>query len=182
VCGVPVSGKNLTRIFIYDLVRRAWTICDFPTPFRSINTVTLPTAVELRAGGTAGNIYRILDLSDTTDDGALVEWGFRSAAAYIDSPTNLSYWRRLILNVEPHVNQGIRYVITLRGALAPLTGGRNFGFTSGDTRATFEVARNAPSVYVDVTGMGNVRINALSWQGRRKPLTTVMSPTSTFVP
>lgn len=182
VCGAPVSGKNLTRIFVYDLVRRSWTICDYPNSLRCLITVTKPTDVQLHAGGTAGNILRIMNLSDTTDNGALVGWSFRSAAAYIDSPTNLSYWRRMLLNIEPHVQQGVEYSITLLGNPIPLQGGRNFGFTSGDTRTAFEVARYASSLYVTVSGSGNVRVNALSWQGRRKPLTTVFLPGSSFEP
>lgn len=199
VAACPVSGgSGLERVFIYDLVRRSWAVCDFPSPLHCLANVSLSSnQVILLAGGAApaiGNtkVYKLFG-GDLTDDGDAVPWSFRTKPAFVGSPFGRTFFRRLILDLLFTPDQQTTATVTLIGLsgtrggtdtfTSPVTtpsqlwgsaiwGQFTWGAEAGvDGRRDFAILRTAPSAYVDVSGSGPVRVRGVEWQARSKPLT-----------
>jgi hypothetical protein len=194
VCAVPVSGNALTRVFIYDLIRKAWTICDYPTPFQSLALVTTPTTQPQVQAGTAasGQLIRLFG-GDPTDNGTLIDWAFQMRPM---SPTNLAtevaYFRRATLDVVYTPTQPVSVTVAPAGLgtfgrtatfSAPSTGSLwgspttiwgQFIWGAGQTvesRVSVDIMRTAASCALTVSGTGSVRVRGVTIQALSKPLT-----------
>ena len=185
VAACPVAGTGLNRIFVFDLVRRAWTICDFPVEFSSLTLYTAPsTQPTVRAGtSTRGWIVSLFERAPT-DNGQPISWSFRSRAFFTKSYMQPTFWRRGILDLRIEDPQQATMTLNL-GAIAttpsitkqylPLVGaGATYGSgiygtsvygTAGtsDVRQSFGIMRTAPNLFVDVSGTGNVRVRGLDF-------------------
>ena len=185
ICAAPVAGAGLSRIFVFDLVRRAWTICDYPIDISSLTLYTTSTTQPaVRAGATTHGWVISLFAGDTTDNGVPIDWSFRSRSFFVKSFMQPTYWRRGILDVQVTGPQPVTMTTTL-GAIATtpsstrtylplmnvgaLYGSGIYGtsrYSVGnvtDQRQSFDIMRTAPTLYVDVTGTGNVRIRGLEF-------------------
>ena len=97
MCACPFgSGPELTRVFVYDLLRQAWTILTFPVPFATIDAQYDP-GVEpyVLAGEQGGGRVQRLFAGDSQDDGANVSWTVRLAPVKGRSTTDRMYIRRV---------------------------------------------------------------------------------------
>lgn len=174
VCACPVSGSDgkLTRYFVYDLVRRAWTICDFPYDISWIGNVFSGTTGDLIGGGlTGGSIYRLFGLNDVDDHGTPIGWSFRTGPITSGDPTGLLFWRRLLIDMVYPPGQALSFTTTLTGYPTTQTGTRTLNPLVSMGRTDVDILRTAPSVYATFTGTGNNKIRGLTWQVRKKPLT-----------
>lgn len=99
LCACPVSGSNgtLQRIFIYDLVRRAWTIATYPTDLSTMQLSLVPNQLPVVYTGdaSAGKVRRIF-AGDMTDDGSDVNWAILTRAFSQRSAVTRSYWQRML--------------------------------------------------------------------------------------
>lgn len=194
VCACPTSTNGLSRLFVYDLVRRGWSICDFPVDFQTLTLFTTPlTQPTVHAGlSTSGRIVSLF-AGATDDNGAPIDWSFRTRTHFLGSPTQMSFWRRMLMDVAVTPTQDIAVNATLNGqpetipATLTFTGtssGSAWGdpetvwgsFTWGgdtmvDARADMSMLKGAPSMFFDVSGTGKVVIRALDIHARTKPLT-----------
>lgn len=199
VAACPITGgSGLERVFIYDLVRRSWAVCDFPTPLHCLANASLSSnQVTLLAGGATpptGNtkVYKLFG-GDLTDDGDSVPWSFRTKPAFVGSPFGMTFFRRLILDMLFTPDQASTATVTLIGLSGTRGGSATFTspttdpskvwgtaiwnqFTWGteagvDGRRDFAILRTAPSAYADISGSGPVRVRGLEWQVKSKPLT-----------
>jgi hypothetical protein len=98
ICACPTSGPTLTRVFIYDLVRRAWTVLNFPNNLATLQLIldagSLPTVL----GGDWDQGYvRRYFMGDKTNDGTVTNWLVRTRAYTAGTPSERAYWRRLLL-------------------------------------------------------------------------------------
>jgi hypothetical protein len=180
VCACPVAADfdgtpgdgNLTRYFVFDLVRKAWTICDFPVAASWIGTLYENGQGNLYAGqSTNGGIYRLMGLNDTTDSGAKVDWSFRTGPINSGDSTGLLFFRRFLLDMVYPQGQSLNYNVTLNGYTSGLTGSRSLPLLVTAGRTDIDIMRTAPSIYATISGSGNIRVRGLTWQVRKKPLT-----------
>lgn len=98
ICACPTSGPTLTRVFVYDLVRRAWTINNYPTNLATLQLILdagqLPSVL---SGDWDMGYVRRLYAMDTTDDGTAISWFHRTRAYSGGTPAERSYYRRMLL-------------------------------------------------------------------------------------
>lgn len=99
VCSCPVTSSSgaLRRVFVYDLVRRAWTINEYPNDQATLALIleagTLPIVV---AGGYTGGVVYELFGGDATDDGTDISWLVRTRGIIAGSPSERMYVRRML--------------------------------------------------------------------------------------
>jgi hypothetical protein len=116
LCACPQSGPMLTVIFVYDLVRRAWSVLNFPHALATLQLVLDAGALPVVLGGdwNAGFVRRYF-AGDTQDEavegygmqpygtsgyGGItqpVTWLLRTRAYTLGSPSESAYWRRMVL-------------------------------------------------------------------------------------
>lgn len=105
IAACPVEGTSLTRWFVYDLVRRAWTICTFPFNLTTLGQNVTPTTQPILQGGTDSSgptPSSIVDLftGELLDNGNAIPWSFRTRTFFEGSFLRPTYWRRISLDVE----------------------------------------------------------------------------------
>jgi hypothetical protein len=180
VCACPVAADfdgtpgdgNLTRYFVFDLVRKSWTVCDFPINVSYIGTLYENGQGNLYAGqNTNGGIYRLMGLNDITDSGIPINWSFRTGPITSGDPTGLLFFRRMLLDMVYPQGQSLNYTVSLNGYTSTLTGARSLPVLVTSGRTDIDIMRNAPSIYATISGSGNIRVRGLTWQVRKKPLT-----------
>lgn len=191
VAACPIGSSQLNRFFIYDLVRKAWTIADFPFNINCLSLFVTPSTQPIVHAGTssAGQIVRLF-AGDTTDNGSLIPWSFRTREFNIGDFMTNSYWRRIILDAAVAPPQTAKITATYLGlptsqvANVSLTGiaiGTKWGTgtwgqftwagsTKVDARTTMDLLKVSPSVHFDVSGSGFITIRGLQVQGRSKPV------------
>lgn len=193
LCAAPISGTPLTRLFVYDLIRKAWTICDYPTAFQCLSLVVTPTTQpQIQAGAATGGTIQRLFSGDATDNGTPIAWSFRTRPVSANPPTELAYFRRATLDVLYTPSQSVNVSIAPAGQTAfsrtalfnapaagsiwgnPLAVWGQFVWGATNTiesRVSVDIQRTAPSTFLDISGTGIVRCRAISWQVVTKPLT-----------
>lgn len=100
VCACPVAGGNgaLQRVFIYDLVRRAWTVLQYPNDISTLQLSLVPSQLPtIYSGDFSEGYVRRLFAGDTTDDGVVIDWRIVSRALTAASPIDRSYMRRMLV-------------------------------------------------------------------------------------
>jgi hypothetical protein len=173
VCACPVAGGDgtVTRFFVFDLIRKSWTICDFPYSLSWIGTLYADSTGDLYAGSAVdGTLYRLMGLNDTDDNGAAVEWSMRTGPIASNDPTNSLYFRRVAFDMIYPQGQQMAYTITLNGYTYTLSGSRSLPLLVTSGRTDIDIMRKAPSIYATLSGSGNIRLRAISWQVRPTPL------------
>lgn len=194
---LPTDSTTPDRLFIYDLVRKAWTIGDLPIGVQTAYLHTTATTQPMVRGGRAstGQVVRLFDPDDTTDNGSQIAWSFRSRNYFMGSYLRPSFWRRFLLDLLYSPTQAASVTTELGGLTSTLSASASFTGTvsysrygmanygnanatyghglSGtlDGRQSVDILRTAPYVSVTVSGSGNVRIRGLSFHVAAKPLT-----------
>lgn len=185
-CACPLVGTpGLTRMFCFDLHRRAWTICTFPVPFasfteRKINIV--PPAVV--AGAYGGDQIQVLFTGATTDDGAAIS--ARVRVQPLGTPSQRGYVRRCLLTMY-HVLDGqsitgtfvvgpaarsIQTQVNMRiGTTAQDMPGSPFQAVA-EADVPFDVGLSGEDLYCEfqMTAQAPAGIRAITWHVRPKPL------------
>lgn len=186
VAACPVTGTALSRVFIYDLVRKAWTIADFPSNFQSLNLFVTPTTQPvIHAGTDTGGKIMVLFNRATTDNGAAIAWSTRTRSFFLGSYMRPTFWRRAVLDFEVRQSQPVVVATTLGGVAGNLSttatysilgaAGAVYGtgvygqstYGSGQSgatnaRQTVEINRTTPDVFLDISGSGYVRLRGLA--------------------
>lgn len=195
VAACPTSSNNLTRFFVYDLIRKAWSVCDFPIDISCLSLFTTPSQQPVIHAGTSstGQIIQLF-AQDSSDNGSLIPWSFTSRPYFMGSYMRPTFWRRLIVDMLfPTPSQAVTVNSTLTGlsssvsktmtfagtgASATYDGSSQYdsgaiydGASTVDGRQDVSIMKTAPSVRLAMNGSGNVRIRGLVYQARSKPLT-----------
>lgn len=114
VAACPLAGAALTRLFIYDLIRRGWSICTVPVDITCLNIYFSRSQSPIIHAGSAtgGKILRMFDV-DTDDDGAAISWSLKTRAFFAGNQMTPSYWRRaqLSFNVEPNTTLSVTPIV-----------------------------------------------------------------------
>lgn len=200
LCACPTSGPTLTRVFIYDLVRRSWTVLNYPHNIATVQLILdagqLPTVL---AGDWDAGYVRRLFAGDTTDDGTAINWLTRTRAYTAGTPAARAYWRRMLLTTygfQPGTQISATFyysplavvqsktmtktIPTVNG-ISPFLGfgldpfGTSpFGATIQaieDTVLEFPIGHKCNNIQVELSGSGQGRIRGIELHARSMPLT-----------
>lgn len=200
ICACPTSGPTLTRVFIYDLVRRAWTVLNYPHNIATLQLVLdagqLPTVL---GGDWDGGYVRRYFAGDTSDDGTAISWLTRTRAYTTGTPSERAYWRRLLLTtygfqpgtqitatfffspIAPIQSKTITKTIPTVNGISPFLGfgldpfGTSpFGATIDaieDTVLEFPIGQKCNNIQVQLAGSSQGRIRGMELHARAMPLT-----------
>lgn len=191
-CSMASTGLPLTRIFIFDLVRTAWTICDYPINIQCLNLMqTGSQNLGLYAGESAGTGTQIFQLfnNDTTDNGSAIEWQFTSRTEVGKSPLENTFFRRVVLNFQAFETTSISVDVTvgneqlstvtrtLTSTSTPASWGTgvwgSFAWSvPSKTMSTvsIDINRTGQNAFIEVTGTKSVRLRGIEWHVKPKPL------------
>jgi hypothetical protein len=197
VAGCPVAGTGLSRYFVYDLVRKAWTICDFPSDFQSLNLFTTPSTTPVVQAGTAtsGRLMTLFNMA-TNDNGSDIGWSVRTKSFFVGSYMRPTFWRRAVLDFEVNRSQNVVVTTTLGGVPGSLgqtvtystlgSAGAVYGsatYSSSvygsaaqaltNARQSVDINRTVPDVFLDVSGSGFVRLRGIALHAVPKRATGV---------
>lgn len=172
-CPVVGGGGLLSRIFVYDLIRRGWTLATLPTPPTSMALFFTPNVNPVvHIGTAAGKLLRWFD-GDTTDDGAKVEWKMKTRFFFAQNPLERSYWRRAQVLAEGDVAQSFDITPVLDGARRA-TRTRRLPDTPDATTAedvlTIDIQEKARSCQIEIAGKGAVRIRGVELHASPQPV------------
>jgi len=105
LCACPTGTGGLDRVFCYDLIRRAWTILQYPYPIGTLGTSIVPGSlpqVLLAEWGEAttftGAAVRRIFAEWPDDDGRPISWEVRPRPLTVRFPADRLYVRRLQLS------------------------------------------------------------------------------------
>lgn len=116
----PTGGAALTRVFCYDLVRRAWTVLQYATSTACVEAIEDPNTLPVvlmgdYANGGVRSIFNPEASAQTTDDGTAIQWEVFARPAVGKSPQQRSYFARAIVKVghSTQTNQRIVWSVLL---------------------------------------------------------------------
>lgn len=187
VCACPLGpGPALQRVFVFDVLRQAWTILTFPHRFATMDERLRPgfqpDVVAGQQGG--GRVYRLF-AGDALDDTLPVHWLVRLPPIKGKSPAQRIFVRRTLVkarNLEAGQQVTARYVFgpmaqrqgptvtvaktSTATALSPGAG------LEGQVVATlnFDVMRSGEVMHYELEGSGHIVIREIVQHGRTKPV------------
>ena len=191
LCACPVGpGPALTRVFVYDLLRQAWTICTFPYVFATLGESNMPGMMtHVVAGESGGGHVQRLFANDATDDGAKVKWKVRVPPLRGRTPTEVIYIRRTLLKA---VGMQAGQSVTSRAVFGPVTQ-RQGPLTCTSTTSVpsllsspdrledqaeatlnFDIGRKGECMYLELEGEDHITIREVVQHGVPQPLSRPM--------
>lgn len=203
ICACPISGGNgtLQRVFIYDLVRRAWTVATFANDLGTLALSQVPSQLPqvYLADATLGFVRRSF-AGDATDDGTAIAWTIFTRAFTGKTPTTRALWLRLLLDFfgiaagstvsctfyfSPTDNTGARTDTKTIPTIATVSSfagwgsdpwgttpwGSQTGAVLTDQLVDYGILKKCTAVQVSISGSGPMKLRALSMQARALPET-----------
>lgn len=198
ICVCPVNDTSLTRMFVYDLIRKSWSHCTFQNAMSSIHLIADPNTLPVVLGGDySGSYVRRYFAGDATDDGTAISWTWVSRPIFNKSPMSRTYFRRALIKaygftnpstVTASFNLGPTAIvnvknITLQSALTSFAGyGLDAWGTTGygaapttqnvtDIDFNLDIGAIGNNCYLTLNGTGQGRIRGIEWHWRPKALT-----------
>lgn len=100
VCACPTTGAALTRVFCYDLVRKAWSVLGFANAIGTLQLIANPGTLPVGLAGDydQGRVRRLFS-DDPDDDGAAISWQVAFRPVDAGSPQQPGYFRRVIAKI-----------------------------------------------------------------------------------
>lgn len=165
--GIPAQ---LTRIFCYDLVLKAWAIVDLPFSISVLHQFRASGSVPITiSGGFYDETVRRLFSGDTTWDGATIQAFFRGAEVFSEGGTQRIYYRRVVVRGIGS-NPDIRIVPTIDGndqseqrAIIEPLGANQFD-------ARLDIQKTCENMHAEVRWSGQIEIDSLNSQVSPKPV------------
>jgi hypothetical protein len=104
VAFLPEAGEALTRCFVYDLVRKSWTILSFPMSVATAHTVTRPGSLPVTLVGDydQGHVRTIFNpaaSAQDSDNGIPIRWSALLRPVSSPSPQTRGYYHRAIVKI-----------------------------------------------------------------------------------
>lgn len=179
LCGVPVSGtEHFFRVFAYDLVRKAWSVWQFPIDFSafSMSHIGIQATEKRLFGGTqmGGRIYEFRS-DQFTDNGLPILWSFITRAYHLGDPLRKSYWRRFLIIFQTRTS-GAGQTVTMHLHFPdhpPIVATADSPVDPGNliAAASVNMLVKSPLVIVRGEGAGAFRTINLEFQASPEPLT-----------
>lgn len=189
ICACPSTqgGSGLDRIFVFDVTKKAWTICTFPIPWATCNLLLEPGVLPFTQVGLyeSPGVQRIF-AGDERDDGIPIAWQVRFPP--LPQPMRRAYLRRFLAEFF-HIYQG--QAVTAEFVLGPartpqyVTQTKRVTVTaqaypgSGLSAAVedelyFDIGRTGEVLWTELRGAGFLNIRGCEWQLSQKSLTRPM--------
>jgi hypothetical protein len=99
ICACPLEGSNgaLQRVFVFDLVRRSWTVCTYANDLATCQLILDPGKLpQTLFGDFRSGFVRRTFASDPTDDGVAINWALTTRAVSTMGGFDRAYWRRML--------------------------------------------------------------------------------------
>jgi len=189
LCACPSTpgSPGLDRIFVFDVTKKAWTVCTFPYPWATCNLLLEPGILPYTQAGLYNRaaVQRIF-AGDERDDGVKVSWQVRFPP--LPQPMRRTYVRRFLAQFF-HVYQGqdVTAELVLGPARTPqrvrqtkrvtVTANAYPGSGLEDTvedELYFDVGRTGEVLWTELTGTGCLTLRSAEWQLSQKNLTRPM--------
>lgn len=189
ICACPSTQgtSGLDRIFIFDVTKKAWTVCTFPYPFATCNLLLEPGILPYTQAGLyeRAAVQRIF-AGDERDDGVPVSWQVRFPP--LPQPMRRAYLRRFLAEFF-HIYTG--QAVTAEFALGPARMGQHVMQTKQVTSNAqaypgsgleeqvedelyFDIGRTGEVLWTELTGSGCLNLRGCEWQLSQKSLTRPM--------
>ncbi len=189
ICACPSTAvsSGLDRVFIFDVTKKAWTICTFPYPFATCNLLLEPGVLPYTQAGLyeRPGVQRIF-AGDTRDDGVAISWQVRFPP--LPQPMRRAYMRRALVELfSIQAGQAVTAEFVLGPARSPqrvrqtkrvTVAGQSFPGTGLDhvveDELYFDVGRTGEVLWTELTGAGSLSLRGIEWQLSQKSLTRPM--------
>jgi len=189
ICACPSTPQNpgLDRVFVFDVTKKAWTICQFPSPWATCNLLLEPGILPYTQVGLYQQpaVQRIF-AGDERDDGVKVNWQVRFPP--LPEPMRRSYMRRFLAEFF-HIYQG--QDVTAEFVLGParmpqrvrqtkrvtVTANAYPGSGLPDTvedALYFDIGRTGEVLWTEMTGAGCLTLRGVEWHLSQKQPTRPM--------
>ena len=166
LCAMPlvvnsvIGQGQLTRLFCYDLVMKAWAVLDLPWAITSLSTLSVGEGYPLViAGKTDGTLQRLQSNDTTWDAGAEdqtnVNWSFRSPEVFGEGSSQRLFYEQATI-------RGYGSSAMVSSILASFwLDGQNLGPLAGDIvpqgggnvfEIRFSIFRNGERAHIDFSG------------------------------
>lgn len=178
-CPVIGSGGQLARFFVYDLVRKAWTVCDFPINFSWMGTLYRAGMQPTVQGASYQNPVALDTIFgiDQTDDGAAVNWTVTTKVFSIGPNMDNNYYRRGEIHIASSLSKVLTVETVYNNNAVTQTNVINVTIIPGreDTRVSYNMMTVAPAITsIKITGSGVVSLRGITVQGVQRHLTAVL--------
>lgn len=189
ICACPSTPQSpgLDRIFIFDVLRSAWTICTFPFPLATCNLLLEPGILPYTQVGLRGRpaVQRIF-AGDERDDGVPVSWQVRFPPVGVSMQR--TYLRRFLASFfHIYAGQAVTAEFVLGPARTPqhiikvqtVTSTAQAYPGSGledavEDELFWDIGRTGEVLWTELRGAGCLNLRGATWQLSPKPLTRPM--------
>lgn len=182
----PIIGSNkaLTRLFIYDLVLRAWTIIDLPVtanPSAYISSIYQMRGGEgppkTIVGGFDSGAIQFIQNGDATwrtggnfFDVTPVQWAFTSPEVLnVQDPSSAIYVDTLVIRGINTDGNPLSVTINLQTEAGYIADPRVYPIGPGEFELRVGIAEVALSLNATISGSGRVEIESLTWNVEPQP-------------
>jgi hypothetical protein len=183
VCACPIDASGqLSRVFVYDVVRQGWTIIDYPYPLATLNLITESQQKPFILGGAYndGRVWQLFEPQQFVDTQPRTNIPWRVRFAPIGGTLQRVYVRGMALQLF-QVQPGQK--LTLRMAFGPVSQKQQRVFTctvtagasnffdspldrSVESEVYFDIAQMGQVLWCEVSGTGYLAIRGVSWDVR----------------
>lgn len=187
ICACPVAGAGgtLSRVFVYDLVLKAWTILDLPwsitTLLQARTGEGTPLTIGFRGDGT-GILERFFAGDASWDAASLVtslpatqtpiRWAFSSVYIYEEGSSKRGFYREVVIRGQSTQTAASLVTVTITADGNPAMTFETYLYPqpfSGQFQLDIDLMFTAQIVNIAVTGTGLVTIDGLDWSASEKP-------------
>lgn len=173
LAGTPTSGGGqLTRLFCYDLVLKAWTIIDLPFPISVLRQFKIIGSIPITVmAGFADGATRRWQMGDAnwdagaTNNGApdlLVRAFVRTPEVFGKAASDRVYFSKLAIR-----GVGDPASLLLQAVISGVAGGmlrpRNVGFGSDEFVSYFQIDATGMDAYSELDWTGPLEIDSVDW-------------------
>lgn len=178
--GTPPTSSlgQLTRLFCFDLILKAWAIVDLPYAISALRQFRVPGSIPITvAGGFSDGIIRRwlggAGLDPQWDAGAVnngassanVNWLVRTPQVFGKDASDRVYFRQLMIrgNGSP---SGMAAGVTVSGVTGPVFLTKNFTVKpmgGGEFSAYVDIGVTGVDAFAVITGSGPIEIQSIDW-------------------
>lgn len=173
LCAMPLQGANgqMTRVFCYDLIVKAWVIIDLPWPVSCLARVSIGEGYPLVLSGKGDGTIQRLQTGDTawdaTNSNQAITWSFRTADLFGQGGSQRLFFREAVIRGWATPAQAASIVVTptIDGSERPALA---FDVTPmASNSSQFEIRAsifaNGQLAHLDVSGTGQLVVDSIDW-------------------
>ena len=179
-CPLPGTNGQLSRIFLYDILLKAWSVVDLASNISCLTQVlsegNQPT---LYMGGASDGAVRTWFTGQTNWDqnfsNVPISWSFETPEIYVNPSQRMYFKWGFIRTRELPASLSCTVFLGLdnQNVSNPNIPSYPFGSKLISGQYQFNINRKAYSAYAKISGTGFTRINAIDWHVLPQPAGTV---------